>query len=961
MSAGLQTLSLRIEERRLVLRNNLERLIQPCQELWELQYDNFSRGGPNWRVYASVCIGSMSVCREILLVLDTIKDVPEQFSRALSRACELASEIAGKVFKPNMGEDVCNYSRPEETLFLSKCWEHLLQLGLYSMDRHTLAFAPQLPQWLNLCVNASILAVDSDLIHSIRAKSRVLVVRFVARALLQPFFRKDGPSWLTAMLSYKSGNSTAEMNPALSSASSYLNDMLSLEKGKCQALVEAIISKYIVLSPEEREEWTNDPEDFAREIDVECSPDADTPRPCGIALLDCMLEHAEEPVQTAILELARSVIENPNNAVDDQSIMTREAIYRTVGECFPHLKEKVMFDSWYASELRAIVSSPALPNLSPFSASIIKSRAIWLIGVCAENLSLEHWHEAILFAVQNIGNQDVVVALMAVAAVTSVLSSVLEEQEFLSRPDEETLLLLEGPGSSPRADPGFMREARTEHSRHLETVLSVVDLLLSNCFGLLARLNHIESMIHVFECLSNTVELVGDKIASHFQSFSNSIIPVWSMMSNRSDGSMIRLQCTLLSLLGQLVSKLGRVAVEDQQIFTVIYSLLATSTDRNNQGVDSLGEDALRLWLELLRAAPSLTIELQQLGPARLVPYLEKEKDLDLSLQIATAYALHGGISSVQGMLQLLAAICTKVIQAAIESLTDPKEKEKERANLASLGLISSQTVKELNAALALLHVLQRLFASSTPPELEAPIKASCRLLTVNLSNSGRSTMMPSTFLPSRMVQLLQPALQIVYRVLFNMPATLDVLTDGDMEAKRRLIDRWVIIGSSHDVGEVFVPSMASLGRSRRHNAAVALCSLIVSDATDIIRDRSRVARMLILALKAAREQPIFEQDQQALWQKPGTEHPNSSESQDYLREKKLNMIREDVLRGMDARDAARNAANHVCGWMGRTALLEQLEAFDPVFKAEMEKLLSAQLPENEANEAIQSMQNAHI
>lgn len=43
---------------------------------------------------------------------------------------------------------------------------------------------------------------------------------------------------------------------------------------------------------------------FARQVDVETSPEADTPRPCGVALLECMLERAQSPVAAALLAQA---------------------------------------------------------------------------------------------------------------------------------------------------------------------------------------------------------------------------------------------------------------------------------------------------------------------------------------------------------------------------------------------------------------------------------------------------------------------------------------------------------------------------------------------------------------------------------------------------------------------------------------------------------------------------------
>ena len=41
-----------------------------------------------------------------------------------------------------------------------------------------------------------------------------------------------------------------------------------------------------------------------RSMDVETDPDADTPRPCGLALLLCMVERDRAPAETALVGYA---------------------------------------------------------------------------------------------------------------------------------------------------------------------------------------------------------------------------------------------------------------------------------------------------------------------------------------------------------------------------------------------------------------------------------------------------------------------------------------------------------------------------------------------------------------------------------------------------------------------------------------------------------------------------------
>ena len=74
-----------------------------------------------------------------------------------------------------------------------------------------------------------------------------------------------------------------------------------------------------------------DPEGYVRAMDVESSPDADTPRPCGVALLLCMLERGGEGVAAVMAQLAAQLQAQPPSPTN---LLLREATYR----CGPHLK-----------------------------------------------------------------------------------------------------------------------------------------------------------------------------------------------------------------------------------------------------------------------------------------------------------------------------------------------------------------------------------------------------------------------------------------------------------------------------------------------------------------------------------------------------------------------------------------------------------------------------------------------
>ena len=71
------------------------------------------------------------------------------------------------------------------------------------------------------------------------------------------------PSHCTAPLCHRPEQMDVSRSKARVAANA-LAHMLDLTRGPCAPLVEAVIAKYIALSPEEIEEWRDDPESYVR-------------------------------------------------------------------------------------------------------------------------------------------------------------------------------------------------------------------------------------------------------------------------------------------------------------------------------------------------------------------------------------------------------------------------------------------------------------------------------------------------------------------------------------------------------------------------------------------------------------------------------------------------------------------------------------------------------------------------
>lgn len=949
----LEALSQQVDNDRATMHRQTKALLGVLRQQWEGNFGALLQQAPGWEVRGALAVAGLAALRELLLLLPDLREIEPEFDALMREGEQAASAVAGPLFSgPAAAAAVEAGSADAHVTLLSKCWDRLIQTALVAMDRHTIPFASHVPSWASLCVNTALLGMDSAAVHAIRAKSRVLLTRFVARAMLQPLYRKETATEEAHMMVLLPAAARARMVaalPSLRAASSCLDDILTDREGRCGALVQAIISKYIVLSPEELEEWETDPEGFARQVDVETSPDADTPRPCGVALLECMLERSEETVASALVGLASAL---QSQTLTREGVFSREAVYRSVGECFTHLRARVDFEAWYTGELRMLLTSEDLTGLE---GSVLKARALWLVGVCGEELKTNAWGDAFTLAVQHMASADLVVALMAVSAVTALVAVALEEQQFVGQPPERQRLLLEGPeaeglgllnNGSPQ---DLTAQANAEFNAHLNAVERSLDAIMTSCFSLLPRLGEAESMVRVLQCVSATVELLGDRVRPHLESITGALPRVWSVVQGRAEegtGARVRLHCSLLAMLAHLITKLGSTAAQDPQVAGVLLPLLHHATNIGDPHSEPLMEDGLKLWMAVLQAAPELTPALMELVTPRLEGVLRRGKDNAAALRIAEAYALQGGSAAV---LPIMPQLISSIMGSISSAMAAMAPKQGSQPGSIVLGSLSPEAVVEAGAAVSLLAVLQRVH-DQLPGELEAPVRAAAALV---CSEYGGGVLR----LPSRSVDLIEGALEVVYRVLLSAPGAVGVMTGGDRAAADRLVDRWIALSSARDVGELFIPALGAAGRTRRHNAAVALCSLIVADTAPGIREQGRAAQALTLGLKAAREQSAFEADQQRL----ADLQPADREHQDQLLLRRLLLARSDPLRAVDAMDAVRVAAGHVAAWEGQEKLLKAMEDIDIAFRDQMAGLLAGQLSESEANAAATSLQHAAL
>lgn len=80
------------------------------------------------------------------------------------------------------------------------------------------------------------------------------------------------------------------------------------------------------------------------------------------------------------------------------------------------------------SAMNPMYTSPGYPQgMDAMQGKLLRTRALWLVAVCGQDLPQELWQEAYAAAVGHMASSDLVVALMAVTAVLEQSHQVMEE------------------------------------------------------------------------------------------------------------------------------------------------------------------------------------------------------------------------------------------------------------------------------------------------------------------------------------------------------------------------------------------------------------------------------------------------------------------------------------------------------------------------------------------------------
>ncbi|RKO91573.1 armadillo-type protein [Blyttiomyces helicus] len=136
------------------------------------------------------------------------------------------------------------------------------------------------------------------------------------------------------------------------------------------ACTQILVSRYLIMSPEDLQTWEEDPESFIEE--EESDRWEYSLRPCASKVVIELIATNRDLLGPVVVNMLTTV--SVDGTVDMNAILIKDAVYCVVGSCAQDMYDYVDFDNWFHQKLIPDATHPD-PRTR-----ILRRRVAWLIG-----------------------------------------------------------------------------------------------------------------------------------------------------------------------------------------------------------------------------------------------------------------------------------------------------------------------------------------------------------------------------------------------------------------------------------------------------------------------------------------------------------------------------------------------------------------------------------------------------
>ncbi|GMH76961.1 hypothetical protein TrLO_g9993 [Triparma laevis f. longispina] len=350
----------------------------------------------------------------------------------------------------------------------------------------------------------------------------------------------------------------------------------------CEILAKIAICAMMPLTRRDLEEWQNDPEQYMVSVEqATISTDAhaagqqlfltlqeSSHRPLLSKFLLSFLNDYNSQISSASLE-ANSMAAMSVQLVGDLKVLQWDAIFTAAGIAASSLEDQIDFTDWFckalAPALTTIMQSPSPPNPNPnpnnTALPVLRHRIVWLLGCYVNSLS-DALRPQIYSALVSVLNHDSVKSdAMVKLTCVKTLNGLFEDWDF----DIPAFHLLSAP-------------------------------TIRGLYALLDRVEELESSTLILQTASVLIARMGMSLG--VEAANAVVLPLLQIWEMAGDKNVLRKH--VLSILTNVSAAV--TPEEVALLYPVVQPMLDLATNPGDAHV-YLTDDALRLWLALMRVA----------------------------------------------------------------------------------------------------------------------------------------------------------------------------------------------------------------------------------------------------------------------------------------------------------------------------------------------------------------------
>eukprot|EP01133_Synstelium_polycarpum_P001409 gene1409-1629_t len=352
-------------------------------------------------------------------------------------------------------------------------------------------------------------------------------------------------------------------------------------------LLRALVSNYLIITPDELELWAEDPETYVLSLDAEANQ-ADI-KPSAYNLFIVLMRHFHTDTVAIVVEMLTYVTTLDISTISDPQLLLKEACYMTIGLGYYELYDTVNFEQLFANVLVAELRNPS----NRFN--IIRRRICWLIGYWVTKIPQTMRPTIVQLLIELANCNDLVISLTAADALKSYID---------------------------------------DYSFELDDYLPYVDQTLLSLLNLFNRTTEVDTKTNLLAMLG----VIFVKLNENIKPYAQNIITLFSALWQNGEAPHL-LKNSIVRCMTFFLQALNR---DPSDYFHFVLPIIEHSTMPNSEESVYLLEDGLELWHATMCRVSAMSQPLLHLF-RNVVGTLNQTFDhQELCMKILDAYVLLG-------------------------------------------------------------------------------------------------------------------------------------------------------------------------------------------------------------------------------------------------------------------------------------------------------------------------------